>query len=280
MGGIPKIIHYCWFGRGEKPKIAKRCIKTWKKFCPDYEIVEWNEDNYDVDSSPLFVRQALKERQYAFATDYIRLEVVYNHGGIYLDVDVELLKSLDPLLDNRCYFGFEEHSLDVATGLGFGAEKGTPILVEMMELYKAVPFIRDDGSFDRTVAGTRERNVFLRNGLILDGSEQILQDLTHVYSCEYFCPCSYDSHFLKKTKNTFSIHHYATTWYDRRQNAEFFKHRLKNDLMLLIRFPNFLAIKALGKENYDKLKGNVIFTPLKWIQSFLLTSVSGFFKER
>ena len=280
MGGIPRIIHYCWFGRGEKPRIVKRCVRSWKKFCPDYEIVEWNEDNYDVDSSPLFVRQALEEKKYAFASDYIRLDVVYNHGGIYLDVDVELLKNLDPLLDNRCYFGFEKHSLDVATGLGFGAEKGTPILAEMMERYKEVPFIRDDGSYDRMVAGTRERNVFLKNGLVLDGSEQILRDLTHVYPCEYFCPRPYDSFFSRKTSNSFSIHHYATTWYDRHEHVELFKHRFKNDFKLLVRAPNLLAMKALGKERYDKIKGNSVFTPIERIQSFLIRLVSSLLKPR
>ena len=94
---IPKVIHYCWFGGNPKPKLAEKCIKSWKKYCPDYEIIEWNEDNFDISAAPLYVRQAYEAKKWAFVTDYVRLEVVYNHGGVYLDTDVELLKSLDSL---------------------------------------------------------------------------------------------------------------------------------------------------------------------------------------
>ena len=105
---IPKIIHYCWFGRNPKPKLAEKCIKSWKKYCPEYEIIEWNEDNYDLSSAPLYVRQAYEAKRWAFVTDYIRLQVIYENGGIYLDTDVELRKSLDPLLVHQAYFGFED----------------------------------------------------------------------------------------------------------------------------------------------------------------------------
>ena len=269
MDRIPKVIHYCWFGQGEKPKLAKRCIKSWKKRCPDYKIIEWNENNYDVASSPLFVRQALEAKQYAFATDYIRLDVVYNYGGIYLDTDVELLKNLDPLLGNHCYFGFEKHSLDISTGHGFGSEKGAPILAEIMECYESIPFIRDDGSYDRTVAGTRERNIFLRNGLVSDGSEQFLRDLTHIYPSEFFCPRSFKSFIPKKTDNSFSIHHYAATWCNRQERVEAANRRLKSDLDLLVHAPNLLAMKILGMENYNRVKENFTFVGIRKFQSFL-----------
>ena len=129
---IPKIIHYCWFGRNPKPELAVKCIKSWKKRCPDYEIIEWNEDNFDISSCPLYVRQAYEAKKWAFVSDYVRLKVVYDEGGVYLDTDVELKKGLDALLAYDAYFGFEDGT-HVNTGLGFGAVKGAPILKEMMQ---------------------------------------------------------------------------------------------------------------------------------------------------
>lgn len=108
---IPKVIHYCWFGHDPKPKLAEKCIKSWKKKCPDYKIIEWNEENFDISACPLYVRQAYEAKKWAFVTDYVRLKVVYEHGGIYLDTDVELKKNLDFLLNHKAYFGFEEGRL-------------------------------------------------------------------------------------------------------------------------------------------------------------------------
>ena len=144
---IPKIIHYCWFGGKPKPELAEKCIKSWKKHCPDYEIREWNEDNYDLAAAPLYVRQAYEAKKWAFVTDYVRLQVVYECGGIYLDTDVELKKNLDSLLGYSAYFGFEDGKW-IATGLGFGAEQGTPILQELMDDYRDIPFLLEDGSED------------------------------------------------------------------------------------------------------------------------------------
>ena len=132
---IPKIIHYCWFGHNHKTKLVRKCIRSWRKYCPDYQIIEWNEDNYDISSSPLFVQQAIQEGKWAFASDYVRLRVVYEHGGFYLDTDVELVKSLDELVYNKIYFGLQDKanncSIKIATGLGFGAEKRAPLLLEI-----------------------------------------------------------------------------------------------------------------------------------------------------
>ena len=120
---IPKVIHYCWFGHNPKPEQALSCIASWKEKCPDYQIIEWNEDNYDISSAPLYVRQAYQEKKWAFVTDYVRLQVVFENGGIYLDTDVELKKSLNALLGYRAYFGFEDATY-INTGLGFGAKQG------------------------------------------------------------------------------------------------------------------------------------------------------------
>lgn len=208
---IPKVIHYCWFGGKEKSELAVRCIDSWKRYCSDYEIIEWNEDNFDIQSCPLYVRQAYEAKKWAFVTDYVRLQLVYEHGGIYMDTDVELLKSLNFLLNNLAYFGFEDGKY-VNTGLGFGAVKGHPILKEMMEDYQDIPFILEDGSYDQTPCPMRNTQVLVAKGLRQDGSEQWLIDNVHVYPKDYFCPLNYATGQLKKTKNTVSVHRFSGSW--------------------------------------------------------------------
>ena len=129
---IPKIIHYCWFGRGEMPPLAKKCIKSWKKYCPDYEIKEWNEDNFDLDMYP-YAREAYDNRKFAFVTDVVRLYAIYTEGGIYMDTDVEVLKPLDSFLKHIAFSGYENDTL-VPTGI-MASEKGAKwiILIIIME---------------------------------------------------------------------------------------------------------------------------------------------------
>ncbi len=133
---IPKIIHYCWFGRNPKPKLAEKCIASWKKHCPDYEIIEWNEDNFDISQNGYF-QYCLNNKKYAFLSDLARLYVVRDHGGIYFDTDVELLKSPDELLSYEAFYGFEDDKY-IATGLGFGAEKNHPTICAMIEEYTPI----------------------------------------------------------------------------------------------------------------------------------------------
>ena len=131
---IPKVIHYCWFGGKKIPLEFRRYMKSWRKFCPDYEIREWNESNFDVFAHP-FTKSAYEAKAWAFVSDYARLKVVYEHGGIYLDTDVELLKSFDELLMEQGFAGMERPGV-VALGLGFGAEPKHPLIKEFMEYYE------------------------------------------------------------------------------------------------------------------------------------------------
>ncbi len=131
---IPKTIHYCWFGRNPKPKLAKKCIASWKKYCPDYEIIEWNEDSFDVEQYP-YAKFCLENKKYAFLSDFVRLVVIAKKGGIYFDTDVEVIKKLDGLLDYDAFYGFENDSY-VASGLGFGSEKGHVTVIKMLEEYE------------------------------------------------------------------------------------------------------------------------------------------------
>lgn len=206
---IPKTIHYCWFGRGELSAKAKKCIQSWKKYCPDYEIIEWNEDNFDVHQNE-YTKKVYAEKKYAFLSDYARLKIVYEQGGIYLDVDVELVKSLDDLLENDAYFGFETKEF-INTGVGFGAKKGSIAVKTLLEEYNQLL----DGTKD--VIGCPKLNTegVIKLGLERNGQLQKLADCT-VYPADYFNPYDDPTGRLNKTKNTYSIHWYAKSWLDKK----------------------------------------------------------------
>lgn len=206
---IPKKIHYCWFGRGEKPKLAQKCIASWKRFCPDYEVIEWNEDNFDIHQNA-YLEMCYQQKKYAFLSDYVRLLVVYQYGGIYMDTDVELLCPLDPLCGNTAYFGFE-NDLYIASGLGFGAEKQHPAIRQMLKEYSVLL----DGKHGVIGCPQLNTQALVKLGLQLDGSLQKLDNCT-VYPKEYFNPYDDLTGKLMKTKNTYSIHWYAKTWVDKK----------------------------------------------------------------
>ena len=206
---IPKTIHYCWFGRGELSTKAKKCIQSWKKYCPDYEIIEWNEDNFDINQNE-YTRKVYAEKKYAFLSDYARLKIVYEQGGIYLDVDVELVKSLDDLLENDAYFGFETKEF-INTGVGFGAKQGSIAVKTLLEEYNQLL----DGTKD--VIGCPKLNTegVIKLGLERNGQLQKLADCT-VYPADYFNPYDDPTGRLNKTKKTYSIHWYAKSWLDKK----------------------------------------------------------------
>lgn len=206
---IPKKIHYCWFGGKPKPDNVLKCIKSWKKFCPDYEIIEWNESNFDIHCMP-FVEQAIKAKKYAFASDVARLIAVYENGGLYFDTDVEVIKCFDTLLDNKAFLGFENNDY-VASGLGFGAEAGMEFFKDHIDAYRDKVFINDDGSFNMIGCPRVATELLLKKGLVPDGREQIIDDL-HIYPADYFNPYSSITGKLAKTKNTYSIHWYDASW--------------------------------------------------------------------
>lgn len=250
---IPKTIHYCWFGRNPKPELAEKCIKSWKKYCPNYEIIEWNEDNYDLSSAPLYVRQAYEAKKWAFVTDYVRLHVVYDQGGIYLDTDVELIKSLDSLLCHQAYFGFED-GVHIATGLGFGAVSKHPILKEIMDDYEGIPFLLVDGSFDTETCPSRNTKIVLRHGLRQDDSMQILEGDILILPSMYLCPLSYETGKRRFSTKTVSIHWFDASWRSA-EEKHYQKERIKRERKDAIRhLPNRLLIKLLGQEHYEKVK--------------------------
>ena len=202
---IPKKIHYCWFGNNPLPESVQRCIKSWEKYCPNYEIIEWNESNYNVTKIP-FIEKAYKEKKYAFVSDYARLDIIYNEGGIYLDTDVELIKNIDPLLEHSCFLALESCGA-VATGLGFGSIKKHSFIYENMQYYHNAEF--DMNNIITCVNVTS--SLLIEKGLQIIDKNQEINDV-YIYSTEYFCPLNYKTNKLNITKNTYSIHHYDATW--------------------------------------------------------------------
>ena len=215
-------------GGNPLPKEARRCIRSWKKYCPDYKIVQWNEKNFDVFQNR-YTSQAYQAGKWAFISDYARLKILYEHGGIYLDTDVELLKSLDPLLHLEGYMGFENDKL-VASGLGFGATKGAPFLKKLLDDYEDIPFIQEDGTPDMTPCTYRTTWKLQEFGLSLppNGIQKICGFT--IFPRDYFCPMDYYSGITQKTKNTYSIHHYEASWLDPKRKAAVRYDRRKNQL--------------------------------------------------
>ena len=225
---IPKIIHYCWFGNGEIPEKDKKCIESWKKFCPDYEIKLWNESNYDIKKNK-YMYQAYQSKKWGFVPDYARLDIIYNHGGIYLDTDVEIIKNIDFLLDNKGFAGYEHPDI-VALGLGFGAEKGNSIIKKMMDVYDDVEFINEDGSFNLLPSPSYSTKTFVDEGFKLDGNLTI-KDGFCVYPMEYFCPRDYRSGKCNITDKTCSIHWFNASWQTPHQKRMLKVRRLIGDTL-------------------------------------------------
>ncbi len=255
---IPKIIHYCWFGKGELPEKAKKCIASWKQFCPDYELIQWSEDNYEIPDIP-FLKKAYEDRKWSFVTDYIRLDVVYRMGGVYFDTDVELLKPLDNLLSYRAYFGFEEVNT-VNTGLGFGAEKNCDILREMMGCYYSLPACQSDEEYIQYTCPIVQTPILKKRGLILDGITQMLGDVK-IFSPEYLNPRDYLTGQLRKTENSISVHWYDASWQSLAdQKVSELRHKLtplfgvKNAwrIAVLIQYTRYKGLKETLRYYRDK----------------------------
>lgn len=235
---IPKKIHYCWFGGKPLPKDVKKCIKSWKKFCPDYEIIEWNESNFDINCNN-FVTNAYKEKCWAFVSDYARLKIIYENGGIYLDTDVELLKSLDPLLTNNCFFPTQQLDHKVTTGLGYGAEKNHQIIKEMIKIYDKMDF--DKNNLDSIICPIINTSILEKYGYTYSEDIQNLSKIkTTIYPPKFFDPISPGINNNLKDQDTFSIHHYSASWTSNKQ-------QLKRKISRFIGQKNINKIKKIIK---------------------------------
>lgn len=224
---IPKVIHYCWFGRKPLPKLALKCIASWKKFLPDYEIKEWNEDNFDVNSIP-YIAQAYKHKKYAFVSDYARFKVLYEQGGIYFDTDVEVIKSIDDILAKGAFWGLEQditENFACNPGLGFACNPGLGLLREMLEFYKNIDFEQSDGSLNQKTIVEYFSEMLLKKGL-QPISGIIEFEGVFIYPPDYFCPKPSEFGKIQITENTRTIHHYAASWIGPKQRLANFMIRI------------------------------------------------------
>lgn len=205
---IPKVIHYVWLGNKPKPRKIEKCIASWKKFCPDYEIIEWNENNFDL-SSNRFLKEAYESGNFAFSSDIIRLMVLIEYGGIYVDADVEFIKSLDDLLDNNAFVGYETPNY-VNSGQMLGAEANNEIIKEHLAQYNNLSFLNCDNL--HSIACPQIFTELLKQkGLKCDGTEQIIDGL-HIYPTDYFNPFDVRTGKMSKTENSYSVHWSAHSW--------------------------------------------------------------------
>lgn len=241
---IPKVIHYCWFGRGKMPALAEKCIRSWKKYCPDYKIVCWNEENFDINQNR-YAAEAYEAGKWAFVSDYARLKILHDEGGIYLDTDVELIKSLDPLIEEAGFLGFDSNGI-IATGLGFACEKGNALVAAMLADYDDISFRLPDGTYDMMPCPDRNTKALERLGMDLTRKEQVFMGM-RTLPAEYLCPLDYYTGKKRITKNTYSIHHFCASWTsDKSKRTTFIK-------------------RLIGVKLYEKLYGKFLHK-LNWLE--------------
>lgn len=234
------MIHYCWFGNNPKSKLIEKCIASWRKFLPEWEIKEWNEENYDVMKND-YISEAYRQKKWAFVVDYARFDILNQYGGVFLDTDVELLKPIpEEIMEYRGFTGFESDKT-INPGLIFGAEAGLSMLQEIMSVY-------ENKKFGEMINGRVENIVDIvtgvldRNGLQKNNSFQVIKDIA-VYPKEYFCCFNHEIQDFEIQEETISVHHYAASWSPWYRRAYFKTIKV--------------AAKILGKEQYLRIKGKI-----------------------
>lgn len=211
---IPKKIHYCWFGGNQIPDRLQKCIDSWKKYCPDYEIIRWDETNYDITKNR-YMKEAYENKKWGFVSDYARLDVVYREGGIYLDTDVELLRPLDELLNDSVFF-CADSDLMIASGLGFGAEKRNSFIKDMRDYYNDKAFIKEDGSLDSSPCYVYQHPVLKNHGFKIKNRYQNINGIV-IYPSEVAAPMGRNALFSNITEKTVSVHHNEFSWIEKEE---------------------------------------------------------------
>ena len=237
---IPKIIHYCWFGRNPLPESAQKCVASWRKFFPDYEIKEWNEDNFDVNIIP-YTKEAYEAKKYAFVSDYARFWILYHFGGLYFDTDVEVIRPMDDIIERGPFMGVEvPDRMMVAPGLGLGVNPGLGLYKTFLDKYATLSFCNIDGSLNQKTIVAYTTEVLVGHGLRKTDEIQYVAGVW-IYPADYFNPLDSLTGRLKITENTRSIHWYMNSWSD---TGKFYKwlsqwshrlfgirlHKMKNSL--------------------------------------------------
>lgn len=248
----PKIIHYCWFGPKPIPELEQQCIASWKKYLPDYELKFWNESTFDLSSAPLFARQAYEHKKYAFVSDYVRMKVLYEYGGLYLDTDLEILKPLDGILKPGAnVMGFENHH-HLGTAILWFAPKND-IIKSVLAYYETHPFVDKNNRLDIIANVTILTDVLKTHGMTVNGEHQTVGDID-ICKREVFYPKKISSKEFACTEETLTIHRYSCSWLSEKQKA-----RGNNKMWIKFARPTLLflrsaGVKMIGKENIRSIE--------------------------
>lgn len=214
---IPKLIHYCWFGGNPLPELALKCIESWKKYCPDYEIKEWNESNFNIDSCD-YVKEAYEAKKWAFVSDYARFWILYHEGGLYFDTDVEIIKPIEDIIQKGPFMGGEptenaDTEMKVAPGLGLAVNKGNKFYKDILDFYNKRHFLLENGENDVTTIVEYTTDLLVEKGFSSKQEIQLVEGI-YIYPPEFFCPMNYITGEIFITENTRSIHHYSESWHN------------------------------------------------------------------
>lgn len=248
---IPKIIHYCWFGGNPLPPLAQKCIKSWKKYCPDFEIVRWDENNFDIGNSPLYVRQAYDNKKWAFVSDYVRLWALVNYGGVYMDTDVEVIKPIESLLSESAFSGFE--AVDrIPTGI-MACEKGHTTFKMWLDEYSKKLFVLEDGSLNLETNVTAITNHMKQHMFSFDNTLQTVAGVKF-YPKDFFCPKDTHTGIIELTDNSYCIHHFNGSWVapveKKKTQARWRKYRIER----IKNAPKILLRKMIGDDRVESFK--------------------------
>lgn len=205
---IPRTIHYCWFGKGNKPELTKKCIKSWEYFMPDYKIIEWNEDNFDVNKC-IFTKEAYEKKKWAFVSDFVRMYALKKYGGIYLDTDVEVLKSFNPLLNSEAFFGFESKEFLCTAVIGAASE--CKVINDLIKYYTNSNFITDEGALQTLPNPYKVTDILEKYGLKRNGKRQTIDNM-EIYPQIYFSPNNLSLIWKQASKNSYAVHYFDQSW--------------------------------------------------------------------
>ncbi len=234
---IPKIIHYCWFGENEKPQKVKKCIESWKKYMPEFEIIEWNESNFDINVLE-YTKQAYEMKKYAFVSDVARLKALSTHGGIYFDTDVEVFKNFTPLLNEQCILGFEEEEY-IATSM-MAAEPNHKLINKFLKIYNEIPFLDKEGNIIEGTNVSKLTDLLVEKGLKRENIYQKIDDNISIYPKEYFSPYVYPYGIYQITDKSYCVHHFFVSW--------------QSSTVLLKRYLKMILAKTIGLDNTKKIR--------------------------
>ena len=233
---IPQKIHYCWMSGEPYPELVEKCIESWKTILPEYEIIEWNKENFDYKTN-MYCREAYQKKKWAFVSDFVRIKVLYDYGGIYLDSDIEVFKKFDDLLNNDAFTGFENNE---AIGPWLLASRaGNPLFKMFLKAYENRHFILPDGDMDLTPNPLILTPILQKYGLVLNGKTQYLKNIT-IYSQKYFCPKDFSTGKINLCKDNYAIHYFNGGWLPIQQRVK----------LIFIR----VIYKYLGKDFLELLK--------------------------